>query len=86
MELEFGESAAFDLVVIQEDVALGERVRSYRLEVRDQGAWREIAAGTCIGHKRIHRLEQPVQGDALRLVIDESIAVPRLLRLAISAR
>ena len=83
LELELEQVTEFDLVVIQEDVRLGERVRAYRLEVREGGVWRELARGTCIGHKRIHRLGAPQRGDAIRLVIDESSAAPRISRLAI---
>ena len=35
-----------------------------------------------IGHKRILRLKAPVEATALRIVIDEARATPRLLPLA----
>lgn len=69
------------IVVLQEDIRYGERVRSYRLETRRGGRWSTVARGSCIGHKRIHRLETPVEGDALRVVVEGARATPRLQRV-----
>jgi len=38
-----------------EDISQGERVRRYALEGFAGGAWTELRAGSCIGHKRIER-------------------------------
>ena len=72
--------ALVDHVVIEEDLAGGERVRAYRLQGRRGGAWVPLGAGTAIGHKRI----QPVprgRVDAIRLEITRSAAAPRIRRL-----
>lgn len=74
--------ASFTLVVIQEDIRYGERSRAYSLEVLRNGAWIPIAAGSCIGHKRIHRFEEAQTGDALRVVVHESIGTPLLSSLS----
>ena len=76
-----GES--FDLVVLQERIEDGERVRGYQLEVQEEGAWRVFAEGSCIGHKRIHRLAEPLRGTAVRLRVTASTAPPRIRRLAL---
>ena len=73
---------SFDVVVIQEDIVHGERTRQYVLEVLREGAWTPIADGSCIGHKRIHRFDEAQSGEVLRLVVQESVGTPRLLRLA----
>lgn len=78
-------SQPFDLVVLQEDIEHGERVRSYRLEALLDGSWQEIASGSCIGHKRIHRLPEAYQSTAVRLVVTDSVAPPRMRRLAVYA-
>jgi alpha-L-fucosidase len=79
--IEFEQTFRFDHVVLQEDIRHGERVREYRLEVREDGAWRTLASGSCIGHKRIHQV--PAQrADALRLVVTSSRATPRIRRVA----
>ncbi|MCA8976301.1 MAG: alpha-L-fucosidase [Planctomycetes bacterium] len=85
VELPFAIEAEFDIVVIEEDIERGERVRRYELQLCDPTGWRTIAAGSCIGHKRIHRFEQPQRGSALRLQVQESRATPRIRRLAVHA-
>jgi len=73
--------ALVDHVVIEEDLAGGERVREYWLEGLAEGHWVPLGAGTAIGHKRI----QPVpvlRLEALRLAVTRSAAAPRIRRLA----
>ncbi|MEM7305058.1 MAG: alpha-L-fucosidase [Planctomycetota bacterium] len=82
VELALPAGRNFDLVVIQEEIRYGERTRSYELQVRRSGEWLSIGRGTCIGHKRIHRLDEPIRGDALRLVVHESVDTPRIRHLA----
>jgi hypothetical protein len=83
LELPFAVAADFDLVVLQEDIRSGERVRGYELQVRLGGGWRPIDKGPCIGHKHIHRLDAPQHGDALRLGVERSRGTPRIRRLAV---
>lgn len=71
-----------DLLVMQEDIRLGERIRAYEVQVRREGSWRTIAAGSCVGHKRIQRLAAPADGDALRVVVTASRGEPRLRAVA----
>jgi alpha-L-fucosidase len=85
VELPLANDAAFDLVVLQEDIRYGERVRRYELQLRRDGAWQTFAAGSCIGHKRIHRLPAALSGERLRLVVLEALAPPRIRRLAVHA-
>lgn len=82
VELAIPPNQSFDLVVIQEDIRHGERTRLYELQVRLDGVWHTIDSGSCIGHKRIHRLVEPQHGDAIRVAILESLGTPRLLSLA----
>lgn len=78
LELDLGAEHAFDRVVIQEEIGLGERVRDYVLEARSNGEWVAIGGGSCIGHKRIQRLERSAVGDAVRLRVLESRGEPRI--------
>jgi alpha-L-fucosidase len=73
--------AAVDHVVIEEDLAGGERVRAYRLSGRSGGAWVPLGEGVSIGHKRIQPVA-PTRVDAIRLDVTRSAAVPRIRRLA----
>ncbi|KAL6601733.1 hypothetical protein ACP70R_044953 [Stipagrostis hirtigluma subsp. patula] len=56
----------FNVVRIQEHVALGQRVE--RHEVHVDGA-AVVRNGTTVGHKRLHRLPRPVAGATVRLWI-----------------
>jgi alpha-L-fucosidase len=71
-----------DTIILQEDYSFGERVRSYKLEARHEGAWVTLGTGTAIGHKRIQPVA-PTLTDAVRLVITESAARPVIRRLAV---
>lgn len=62
-------------LILQEEIAQGERVRAYSIESFVDGQWKEIANGTVIGHKRIQTLE-PVTTTKLRLKITAAVANP----------
>jgi len=71
-------SPALDRVVIQEDQAIGQRVRSYHVEVLNQNQWQVISNGTSVGNKKIDLLQQAVQGSQLRLTILTAVGTPRI--------
>ncbi len=70
-----------DTVILQENIAKGERVRQYRIEGRSGGAWRTLGEGTSIGHRRIQPIE-PCRVDELRLVITKNMGTPDLRTVA----
>lgn len=77
---------SIDRVVIAEDITHGERVRRYVLEGSVEGAWKELAAGTAIGHKKIDRFT-PARVEEIRLRILESVGEPMIRLLSVySAR
>ncbi len=71
-----------DTVILQEDCAFGERVRRYKIEGLHAGGWTTLGTGTSIGHKRIQPVA-PTVVDAVRLSITESVARPKIRRLAV---
>ncbi|MGB7212140.1 MAG: alpha-L-fucosidase [Gemmatimonadales bacterium] len=82
LTIEFGVERRVDHVVLQEDIAQGERVRSYEIEARIDDKWRVIGAGSAIGQKHI----QPIGGvvaDALRLHVRHNDGTPQLRRVAV---
>jgi len=80
--IDLPKSTNINHLVIQEDIALGERVREYTVEARVKNKWVEVAKGTCIGHKRIQVIDE-VETSKLRLKIDKSIAKPLIKNLSI---
>jgi alpha-L-fucosidase len=80
--LDLPKPASIAQVVIMEDIAHGERVREYVLEGRVSGdTWQTLATGSCIGHKRIERIE-PTEVAAVRLRVTQSQATPLIRKLA----
>lgn len=71
LTLELDQPEEIQYVSIQEPVFMGQRIRSFRLEVKTASGWQEVATGTTIGYKRIVRLD-PVKTDAVKLVITDS--------------
>ena len=70
---EFDKPTAVDRILLQEDIALGQRVKSFNVEVKVDGKWKTVAAETTIGYKRILRIER-VEASAIRINITDSKA------------
>ncbi len=71
-----------DQIVLQEDIAYGERVREFILEAEIDGKWTVIYTGSSIGHKHIVKID-PVYTDKIRFVARASIGQPRLNTLSV---
>lgn len=82
LDLELGGVTWLDRVRLEEPIALGQRVRAFRVDARSAGVWREIARGTTIGARRLLRVE-PVAATHLRIVIEDARACPALARVAV---
>lgn len=82
LDLELGRPATVRWVSIEEDVRFGQRVRRYRLEARRNGVWSVVAEGQTLGRMRLVRLPSPVEADALRLRILDTVPLPKIRRLA----
>ena len=70
-------------VLLQEYIRLGQRVKTFTLEAKQDGKWQQVAAGTTIGYKRILPLTTPVVTDQIRLSITDAKACPVLSNLEI---
>jgi len=82
VRLDLPEPRLVDRIVLQEPIALGQRVRSFAVEARVDGAWSEVGRGTTIGRKRI--LTFPgVRAEAVRVRILDARACPLLARVAL---
>ena len=72
----FPKPRTLNLVRLREAISLGQRVRSYQLEVREgSGAWTRIAAGQSIGNCRILRLDGAVRATEIRLTVSAAAPV-----------
>jgi alpha-L-fucosidase len=73
LEIDLGENKLISYVLIQEYIKLGQRVKSFSVELEKDGNWVETAHGTTIGYKRIVRID-PVEAQKVRVVINDSKA------------
>jgi len=82
--LDFGKAIRFDHVVIQEHIALGQRIRRFSVEAERGGNhWEPVADGTSVGWKRIVKF-QPCKSRRLRVSF-ESDACPVVSEIAVYA-
>ncbi|HEX6643076.1 MAG TPA: alpha-L-fucosidase [Gemmatimonadales bacterium] len=84
VELALRRPTPMSVLCLEEAIAHGQVVESYRVAARVAGAWREVARGTTIGHRKLDRIE-PVTADAIRLTIERALGVPRIARLSLLA-
>ncbi len=75
------QATVIDHVMIQEEIAMGQRVRRYVIEGFSEGGWKTLAEGQSVGQKRIEIFE-PARVEAVRLRVTESSFRPLISRLA----
>ncbi len=80
--IKFDKPTSVNRVIMQEDIAKGERVLKYTLKGKKNGEWVDLSSGSCIGHKHIDRFE-PQTLEAVKLVIEESKAKPQIRNFAV---
>jgi alpha-L-fucosidase len=66
IDLVWSDPIDFSRIVIQEHIALGQRVEAWTAAALDGDRWTTIGEGTTIGHKRIARV-RPIKTTRLRL-------------------
>lgn len=79
---ELDDPAWCNRVDLREPIELGQRVRAFTVEVRVDGAWRQVAVGTTIGHRRILQFDT-VKASAIRVTIEDSRACPLLAEVGL---
>jgi alpha-L-fucosidase len=67
----------FDILSLQEEIRVGQRVEKFVLEAYDGEQWKEIASGTTIGYKRLLRFPA-VTAHAVRLRVLSSRMNPTI--------
>ena len=81
VDLPLAAPAWIDHLVIEEDIAQGQRVREYRIEVNENGRWRGLLTGSSVGHKRIETFPK-VRAAGVRLMITQSACLPHIASLS----
>jgi alpha-L-fucosidase len=76
----------FDVLSVQEDLNLGQRVKSYAVDAWNGSSWNQIATDTTIGQKKLIRLSSPVTTSQVRLRITGSRSNPAIAELGLFQR
>lgn len=69
--------ATFDVLLLQENITVGQRIEKFVLEYKDGTEWKQITEGTTVGYKRLLRFS-PMQAKEVRLRILSSRLNPTL--------
>ncbi|OGV81132.1 MAG: hypothetical protein A3K19_17385 [Lentisphaerae bacterium RIFOXYB12_FULL_65_16] len=75
-------ASVFNRVMLQEQIALGQRVEEFTVEAWDGAAWKEIATGTTIGYKRLLKVPDTT-ATKVRLSVRKSRGDPTLRRFGL---
>ena len=81
-EIKMNEALEINHIILQEDIAFGERVRNFRVEALVDGKWNSVCSGSVIGHKYIGQFDS-VKTKKLRLIVSASIDNPIIKNMAI---
>lgn len=82
LTVDLGDNVPLNRVRLEEHIPLGQRIESFAIDARADGAWKEIATGTTIGPRRLLRTPT-VTADAIRLRITGSRACPTLATMEV---
>ena len=77
INLKLPERRKFNVAMLQEQIAVGQRIERFRLTAMIDGEWQAIAESTVVGHKRLLRFPV-VTTDRIRIEILESRIAPTL--------
>ncbi len=66
VEIDFGNKKAIHYIVLQEYISLGQRVKSFNIEIWKSNRWVSVAQASTIGYKRILKIES-AETDKIRI-------------------
>ncbi|MCL5097707.1 MAG: alpha-L-fucosidase, partial [Candidatus Omnitrophica bacterium] len=81
LELRLPKPARVGCVLMEEEIASGQRIQEYRVEVFSNKKWNIVCQGKSIGRKRIERFD-PIVTDRVRLRVLKSAPSPKISRFA----
>jgi alpha-L-fucosidase len=82
LEITLSKAQRVQYVMLQEYIALGQRVEQFEVEVWQDNAWKKVASATTIGYKRILKLE-PVETTKVRVRIIAAKACPLIAQVGL---
>lgn len=82
LEFVMPQQISFDVVMLQEEIRIGQRIEKFHLEYWNGNSWIKFMEGTTVGYKRLLRFD-PVTTNRVRLLIEESRSNPTLSNLGL---
>lgn len=82
VEIDLGQTKSFNVILLQEYIKQGQRVKSFDVEVWADGQWKKAAEGTTIGYKRLLRIE-PVSTQKIKVNIRDATDCPVLCNVGL---
>ena len=76
VEIDLGNVYTVDAFVVQEHIALGQRIGGYAIDAMVNGSYKAVVTGTSLGYKRIDRLGTAVDTTKVRFRVTQANAVP----------
>lgn len=82
VELQLKGTQTFDVLMLQENISVGQRVEKFVFEYWKDGQWQKATEGTTIGYKRLLRFE-PITTNKVRLRIESSRLNPTISEIGL---
>lgn len=82
LTLDFGKATEFNRLLLQENIALGQRVKNFSVQIWNGKAFETISNNTTIGYKRILRFPA-VKTTKVKIIIEDAKASPTISTLEI---
>ena len=80
--VDLGQKRRFDVVELKEDIAKGQRISGFKIEVEINGRWVPYGEGSTVGYRRLIQ-GQPVEAQKIRVTITDSQATPILTNFSV---
>ncbi|TJZ60569.1 alpha-L-fucosidase [Sphingobacterium olei] len=74
LEITLTNEQEFDIIRLRENIKLGQRLDSVRIDMWEGGQWKHIASATSIGASRLIKLQQPIQAKKLKVSLYAPVA------------
>jgi alpha-L-fucosidase len=81
LDVQLRSPAPITVLDVREDIARGQRVARYHIDVHDGATWRAVAHGTTIGYRRLERIA-PLTAHRIRVTIDDTEERPLPITVA----
>jgi alpha-L-fucosidase len=75
LEIDLGGQKLVKYVLVQEYIKLGQRIKSFSIEILSDNQWKQAGSATTIGYKRIMKI-QPVETSKIRINFTSAKACP----------